>query len=253
MRQPHRFDTARHLHISKEVTLDYERLRDHLEQSNMAPNGDRSTDERPASGAQSGRGRSRQEKRALRKASRATAPPPSRPVSRTEQRIQRHVIRQLALLALFELDVTGHPFEAVVRRVIDDPYLAMVSPDQGGRTEFELDLPPEALADQEELENGVRALVFGVIDNVAGLDATIVRVAPAFPIERIGVIDRNALRLGAFELREGVPGNVPAIINDAVELAKRFGGETSAGFVNGVLRTISEEQRPASVADEPSA
>ena len=234
--------------------MDDERLRGQLEQSDVAPNGDRSTHERPTGEVRPVHGRSRQEKRALRKASRATAPPPSRPVSRTDRRIQRHVIRQLALLALFELDVTSHPFEAVVRRVIDDPYLATVSPEQGGRTEFELDLPPEALDDQEQL--GERCASTRVRrhrqrrrprchDRARGTglpDRT----------DR-GVIDRNALRLGAFELRDGDPSNVPAIINDAVELAKRFGGETSAGFVNGVLRTISEEQRPVSVADEPSA
>lgn len=224
--------------------MDYERLRDQLNQSTATP------DERPASAEaesspaeQAGHGRSRQEKRALRKASRASVSPSPRPPSRADQRVQRHVIRQLALLALFELDVTNHAFEEVVRRVIDDPYLATVAPDRSTQAEFELDLPPEALADHEQLENGIRALVFGVIDNVADLDATIVRVAPAFPVERIGVIDRNALRLGIFELRDSEAETVPAIINDAVELAKRFGGETSAGFVNGVLRTISEERR----------
>lgn len=84
----------------------------------------------------------------------------------------------------------------------------------------------------------VRDLVNGTIKNQAKVDALIVPAAPDWPIEQIAKIDRAILRLAIYELciRREVPPKVA--INEAVELAKAFGGENSSKFVNGVLGTI---------------
>lgn len=83
----------------------------------------------------------------------------------------------------------------------------------------------------------------GVIERKQDLDLVIEKAAPEWPIERIAPIDRNVLRLGLYELlfsdREKVPAKVA--INEAIELAKSFGGENSGRFVNGVLGAVYKE------------
>jgi len=86
-------------------------------------------------------------------------------------------------------------------------------------------------------------LLKGVIDKKEDLDNIIVKAAPDWPIEKISITDRNILRIGLFELlfsdRKEVPAKVA--INEAIELAKVYGGEKSGGFINGVLGTIYKE------------
>lgn len=86
-------------------------------------------------------------------------------------------------------------------------------------------------------------LAKGVLKNQKAIDAIIGKAAPEWPIEQIAIIDRNVLRLGLYELlfsdRSEVPPKVA--INEAIELAKTFGGETSGKFVNGVLGTVYRE------------
>lgn len=84
-------------------------------------------------------------------------------------------------------------------------------------------------------------LVNGVLDHQAEIDELIGRFAPDWPIPTMTVVDRNVLRLGVYELRfsEGVPSKVA--INEAIELAKGFGGEASGKFVNGVLGAVYKD------------
>ncbi len=86
----------------------------------------------------------------------------------------------------------------------------------------------------------VRSLLQGVLENKEKIDEIIVKTAPEWPLEQINLVDRNVLRIGIFELllgnREEVPPKVA--INEAIELAKSFGGEASGKFINGVLGTI---------------
>lgn len=87
----------------------------------------------------------------------------------------------------------------------------------------------------------IEHLVHGVIEHQAEIDGLIIKYAPEWPLEQITIIDRNVLRLGTFELK--YDPNIPAkvAINEAIELAKNFGGESSGKFVNGVLGAIFKE------------
>jgi len=86
-------------------------------------------------------------------------------------------------------------------------------------------------------------LIDGVIEHLAEIDGIIEKAAPEWPLNQINIIDRNVLRIGLFELlyakREEVPPKVA--INEAIELAKSFGGESSGRFINGVLGTVYKE------------
>lgn len=121
----------------------------------------------------------------------------------------------MALQALFELDTVGHSPETAVNRLVEGTETA-------GETEkFALEL------------------VRGVIENREYIDETIRRTAPAWPLDQIAAVDRNILRLAIYEIL--IDNRVPmrAAINEAVELAKEFGGETSPKFINGVLGSVS--------------
>ncbi len=82
-------------------------------------------------------------------------------------------------------------------------------------------------------------LVRGVIHNREDIDQKIRRFAPAWPVEQIPAVDRNILRLAIFELLFDKKVPVKVAINEAVELAKKFGGDNSPKFVNGVLGSVS--------------
>jgi N utilization substance protein B len=87
------------------------------------------------------------------------------------------------------------------------------------------------------------ALVKGTLNKRPVIDALIEKCAPEWPLDQVTIIDRNILRLGIYELMHGNYGEVPpkVAINESIELAKTFGGDSSARFVNGVLGTIYRE------------
>lgn len=137
---------------------------------------------------------------------------------------QRRLARLLAFQLLFELDRRGigDLDEVLERRV---PLLMEETAEH---------VPPGAVS-------FARRLVEGAMAHRDQIDATLARVAPAFPVESLAVTDRVALELATHELL--CPRDVPVrvVINEAVELAKTYGGESSGRFVNGVLGTIAEE------------
>lgn len=83
-----------------------------------------------------------------------------------------------------------------------------------------------------------RDLALGVELWKASIDSIIARYAPAFPVEQLSVLDRNMLRIAIYELLYERDTPVKVAINEAVELAKEFGGESSPKFVNGVLGSV---------------
>ncbi len=94
-----------------------------------------------------------------------------------------------------------------------------------------------------EDESFIWQLVTGVVEHLPEIDKIIATSAPEWPIDQITIIDRNVLRIGLYELlfgdKEAVPPKVA--INEAIELAKSFGGESSGKFINGVLGTVFKE------------
>jgi len=94
-----------------------------------------------------------------------------------------------------------------------------------------------------EDKNFVWQLITGVVQHLKKIDKIIEKGAPQWPISQINIVDRNVLRIGLYELLFGDKKAVPpkVAINEAIELAKGFGGETSGKFVNGVLGTVYKE------------
>jgi len=124
--------------------------------------------------------------------------------------------RALALQALYEVDTTGHNIDEALGRLLIEEVL------------------PRENADF------AHSLVTGVVQNMDKIDRNIQSFAPAWPLKQIPVIDRNILRLAIFEIlfdNKQVP--IKVAINEAVELAKTFGGDSSYKFVNGVLGSVS--------------
>jgi N utilization substance protein B len=125
--------------------------------------------------------------------------------------------REAALQILFSIDLTGEGFERAVREHF------------------------QFLAASVEGRDYAERLVHGVMQNAEAIDAMIRKVSEHWRIERMPRVDRNILRLSAFELMfmPEVPRRVT--LNESIELAKRYGGEGSPGFVNGVLDRIAAE------------
>jgi len=145
---------------------------------------------------------------------------------------ERQLARRLAIQALFEVDSVNHRPGDVVDARLSNP-----EPSEYG------DDPHVAVG--SEAAEFLRFLVAGVIKNREALDAIIARYAPEWPVDQLAIIDRNVLRLAIFEIGCGelhTPSKV--VINEAVELAKRFGSDNSPRFVNGVLgAALNDAQR----------
>ncbi|PIR98556.1 MAG: transcription antitermination factor NusB [Candidatus Colwellbacteria bacterium CG10_big_fil_rev_8_21_14_0_10_41_28] len=101
----------------------------------------------------------------------------------------------------------------------------------------------EEFTPQYDEKDFVLNLLKGVIKNIDKLDEIITASAPEWPIDKLPIVDRNALRIGLYELlyadREEVPPRVA--INEAIELAKTYGGHNSGKFINGVMGTVYRE------------
>jgi N utilization substance protein B len=128
--------------------------------------------------------------------------------------------RELAMQSLYEADLVGHdPMYVLNRAIVDE------------------DLEESVAAEH------ARRLVGGVIRQRDDIDRELVRAAPAWPIEQMPPVDKNLLRLAIYEvLFDNVQVPMKAAINEAVEIAKRFGSENSSRFVNGVLGTVAAGQ-----------
>lgn len=142
----------------------------------------------------------------------------------------RHLGRIIALQTLYELEFRG----------------------DSGDTTFDLEeilsrniTRYESMVDDKDF---IRVLVDGILEFQAELDALIAPLAPERPLKDIMRMDRAVLRMGAYELthKSDVPHKV--VINEAVELAKAFGGDNSSKFVNGVLGSLLKQTDPEAAA-----
>jgi N utilization substance protein B len=134
----------------------------------------------------------------------------------------RHLSRSIVLQSLFEWDLNAIERKEVIE--VLDRNIDEFAPNKTDRPFME-------------------RLLEGILGKQSELDLVITKAAPEWPIDRISPVDRNILRLGLFELlfadRKEVPAKVA--INEAIELAKQFGGENSSRFVNGVLGAVYKE------------
>jgi transcription antitermination protein NusB len=143
---------------------------------------------------------------------------------------ERSLARQMALQALYEIDSARHPADEVVARCLDTTQ-------------------PE-----RQVARYVKKLVDGILEYYTTIDDAIVKYAPEFPLDQIAVIDRNILRIAIYEFAVSARVPVSAAINEAVELAKLFGAEGAAAFINGVLGAVADDaalmQELAQASDE---
>ena len=126
--------------------------------------------------------------------------------------------RGIALQALYEIDLVGHPPAQVLQeRLAEEPQT-------------------------EELAEFIRQILFGVLPLRERLDIVLARYAPEWPLDQIAAIDRNILRVACWEFAAKRETPVKVAINEAVELAKMYGSDSAPRFINGVLGSLAEHQ-----------
>jgi N utilization substance protein B len=131
----------------------------------------------------------------------------------------RHLARTVAMQSLYEWDFRGQ--QGDIEEIVEN-----------NLHEFAPDFDDKGF---------VIGLVKQVVENLTKIDAVITKFAPEWPIDQITNVDRNILRVGTWELKftDDIPSKVA--INEAIELAKTFGGEASGRFVNGVLGAVYKD------------
>jgi len=133
----------------------------------------------------------------------------------------RHLSRSIAMQSLYEWDFSGKKgdLEKIAEKNIE---------------EFGPGL---------EDKNLIWQIINGVTKHLISIDKIIEKAAPEWPLDQITIVDRNILRVGLYELLYADKKEVPpkVAINEAIELAKSFGGESSGKFINGVLGTVYKE------------
>jgi N utilization substance protein B len=123
--------------------------------------------------------------------------------------------RSIALQALYEIDLTGHPPELVINeRLAETPLEANLG-------EF------------------MKQIVLGVIPIIPELDQIIARHAPEWPLDQVAIIDRNIMRIALWEIAVSDQTPLKVAINEAVELGKVYGSDSTPRFVNGVLGSLA--------------
>lgn len=134
----------------------------------------------------------------------------------------RHLSRSIVMQSLYEWDFYGQK-EGELKKIVERN-IAEFGPGLD-TTDF------------------IWSLSSGVREHLDELNKIIEKAAPEWPLDQITIVDRNVLRIGLFELLHENPEEVPpkVAINEAIELAKSFGGESSGKFINGVLGTVYKE------------
>jgi len=122
--------------------------------------------------------------------------------------------RSVALQALYEIDVAGHPPGSVWEQRVAEEDL------------------------NETLSEFTRQIIFGVYPLMIVLDEFIAEHAPEWPLDQVAIIDRNILRIALWEIAVYSKTPIKVAINEAVELAKVYGSDSTPRFVNGVLGSL---------------
>jgi N utilization substance protein B len=123
--------------------------------------------------------------------------------------------RSIALQALYEIDLTGHPPELVLEERLSESPL------------------------EDNLGEFARKIVFGIQPIVQELDQVIAKHAPEWPLDQVAIIDRNIMRIALWEIAVSNQTPLKVAINEAVELGKIYGSESTPRFVNGVLGRLA--------------
>jgi N utilization substance protein B len=134
----------------------------------------------------------------------------------------RHRSRQRALQILFQLDLSRQPADNAIAAYYDTLY-------------------SEENETRPEQDRFMEELVKGTLAKTGPIDVRIARHSEHWRVERMPAVDRNILRMAIYEMTEGLTP-APVVINEALELARRFSGEESVPFINGVLDAIRREE-----------
>ncbi len=126
--------------------------------------------------------------------------------------------RCIALQVLYECDLTDHDPGEVLGNHLSEESLAPI------------------------LEDFIRRIIFGVIPIIPKLDQLIAEHAPEWPLDQVAVIDRNIIRIALWEFAVEECTPLKVAINEAIELAKFYGSDSTPRFVNGVLGSLAERQ-----------
>lgn len=148
----------------------------------------------------------------------------------------RHLCRTIALQTLFEWDFAN-----------SQPYKQNIDINQ--ILERNLQEFGPSLGEKNQL---AKTLIDGITKNLDKIDANIKKYAPQWPFQQITLIDRNILRIGIYELMFSEETPPKVVINEAIELAKAFGGASSGKFINGVLGAIYEDLKKEDKKKESS-
>ncbi|MCU0465395.1 MAG: transcription antitermination factor NusB [Anaerolineae bacterium] len=140
-------------------------------------------------------------------------------IPHTPMQHDHSIARALALQALYELDLTGHPTGEVLNAVIQRMDGAL----------------------NDDITDYIRTLVQGVQRFRPAIDSAIQLFAPEFPVKHLAAIDRCTLRLAVFEHSMAALVPVSVAIDEAVSLARQYGADASPRFVNGVLGNLMED------------
>lgn len=126
--------------------------------------------------------------------------------------------RSIALQALYEIDIVNHKPEFVINERLEENKL------------------------DNNLTNFIQQIVHGVLPLINELDNVISKYAPEWPLDQVATIDRNILRIAVWEIAVDQKTPLKVAINEAVELGKEFGSESTPRFVNGVLGSLVQHQ-----------
>ncbi len=126
--------------------------------------------------------------------------------------------RSVAVQALYEVDIVGHEPGSVI-----EARLAAVSM-------------------EDNLEDFARSIFYGVLPLIPQLDRFIAEHAPEWPLDQVAIVDRNILRIALWELAVSTDTPIKVAINEAIELAKTYGSDSTPRFVNGVLGSLASRR-----------